>query len=311
MPHRPRSVQDHQRQLRPQRRRCAARPGRRAAQVEDPLARHGVAAGRRRVRRAAGELLAGRGGAQRRDRCARRSATTSSSGKSARSGSAPASASCRSRRRTRTSRRCCPPRTAPARPPRRTGRNRIYSFQENDIDLMRRRREMQWAARINNALEDDRFEMFRQIILPLQQPGAARRALRAAAAHARRGGQDRRAGPVHRRGRALRPDAEHRSLDDRARAALAGVRGGRAREARAVLDQSVRARASATTSSCRSSSSSSIAAASTARRSASRSPRPRRSPASRRRTASSTRSRSSAAASRSTTSAPACRRSAI
>ena len=42
------------------------------------------------------------------------------------------------------------------------GRNRIHSFQENDIDLMRRRREMQWAARINNALEENRFELFRE-----------------------------------------------------------------------------------------------------------------------------------------------------
>jgi len=50
------------------------------------------------------------------------------------------------------------------------GRNRIYSFQENDIDLMRRRREMQWAARINNALEESRFELFRQTIQPLQRP---------------------------------------------------------------------------------------------------------------------------------------------
>lgn len=48
------------------------------------------------------------------------------------------------------------------------GRNRIHSFQENDIDLMRRRREMQWAARINNALEENRFELFRQTIQPLQ-----------------------------------------------------------------------------------------------------------------------------------------------
>ena len=48
------------------------------------------------------------------------------------------------------------------------GRNRIHSFQENDIDLMRRRREMQWAARINNALEENRFELFRQTIKPLQ-----------------------------------------------------------------------------------------------------------------------------------------------
>ncbi|HVY23494.1 MAG TPA: EAL domain-containing protein [Steroidobacteraceae bacterium] len=53
------------------------------------------------------------------------------------------------------------------------GRNRIYSFQENDLDLMRRRREMQWAARINNALEEGRFEIFRQMIQPLQrhEPG--------------------------------------------------------------------------------------------------------------------------------------------
>ncbi len=50
------------------------------------------------------------------------------------------------------------------------GRNRVHSFEENDIDLMRRRREMQWAARINNALEEDRFELFRQTILPLQVP---------------------------------------------------------------------------------------------------------------------------------------------
>ncbi len=49
------------------------------------------------------------------------------------------------------------------------GRNRTLSFQENDIDLMRRRRETQWAARINNALEEDRFELFRQTIMPLQE----------------------------------------------------------------------------------------------------------------------------------------------
>jgi diguanylate cyclase (GGDEF)-like protein/PAS domain S-box-containing protein len=49
------------------------------------------------------------------------------------------------------------------------GRNRVYSFQENDLDLMRRRREMQWAARINNALEEGRFELFRQLIQPLQR----------------------------------------------------------------------------------------------------------------------------------------------
>jgi len=44
----------------------------------------------------------------------------------------------------------------------------VYSFQENDIDLMRRRREMQWAARINNALEESRFELY-----PHDDPAAA------------------------------------------------------------------------------------------------------------------------------------------
>jgi len=53
------------------------------------------------------------------------------------------------------------------------GRNRVYTYQENDIDMMRRRREIQWAARINNALEEGRFELFRQTILPLNvdEPG--------------------------------------------------------------------------------------------------------------------------------------------
>lgn len=50
------------------------------------------------------------------------------------------------------------------------GRNRVYSYQENDIDLMKRRKQMQWAARISNALEENRFELFRQNIMPLQ-PG--------------------------------------------------------------------------------------------------------------------------------------------
>ena len=50
------------------------------------------------------------------------------------------------------------------------GRNRVFSFQENDLDLMKRRKEMQWAARINNALEESRFELFRMTIAPLQKP---------------------------------------------------------------------------------------------------------------------------------------------
>jgi diguanylate cyclase (GGDEF)-like protein/PAS domain S-box-containing protein len=49
------------------------------------------------------------------------------------------------------------------------GRNRVHTYQVNDIDLMRRRREMQWAARISNALEESRFELFRMTIMPLQE----------------------------------------------------------------------------------------------------------------------------------------------
>ena len=55
--HRP--VQDDQRFLRPHRGRRAAGPDRRAAEVQDPLARHAVAHRRRRVRHPAGKLHAG------------------------------------------------------------------------------------------------------------------------------------------------------------------------------------------------------------------------------------------------------------
>ncbi len=207
VPHRSRSVQDHQRQLRPQRRRCAARPGRRAAQVEDPLARHAC-----------------RGSAATSSACCWRAARSKKRCATPRS-LREAIRNYKFVWEERTFRLGASIGVVPISPEnedvaallsaadsacaaaKENGRNRIYSFQENDIDLMRRRREMQWAARINNALEDGRFEIFRQTILPLQQPGAARPALRAAAAHARRGGQDRRARPVHRRGRALRPDA--------------------------------------------------------------------------------------------------------
>jgi diguanylate cyclase (GGDEF)-like protein/PAS domain S-box-containing protein len=48
------------------------------------------------------------------------------------------------------------------------GRNRVHAYEMNDNELMRRRREMQWAARISTALEESRFELFRQVIMPLQ-----------------------------------------------------------------------------------------------------------------------------------------------
>src|SRR3977135_850477 len=49
------------------------------------------------------------------------------------------------------------------------GRTRVHSFAKNAIELMRRRREMQWAARINAALEEGRFELYRMAIQPLQR----------------------------------------------------------------------------------------------------------------------------------------------
>lgn len=54
------------------------------------------------------------------------------------------------------------------------GRNRVFCYDDNEVDVMRRRREMQWAAKINNALEESRFELYRMPILPLQKadPGA-------------------------------------------------------------------------------------------------------------------------------------------
>lgn len=48
------------------------------------------------------------------------------------------------------------------------GRNRVHSFAENDIELMRRRRETQWAARISAALDDGRFELYRMPIMALK-----------------------------------------------------------------------------------------------------------------------------------------------
>ncbi|NWG88029.1 MAG: EAL domain-containing protein [Hydrogenophilaceae bacterium] len=51
-----------------------------------------------------------------------------------------------------------------------SGRNRIHVYKDEDIELQRRRGEMNWVSRIQWALENDRFVLHRQNILPLQ-PG--------------------------------------------------------------------------------------------------------------------------------------------
>ena len=47
------------------------------------------------------------------------------------------------------------------------GRNRVYIYQENDTELAKRHGEMQWVARINRALEEDRFKLNYQPIVSI------------------------------------------------------------------------------------------------------------------------------------------------
>ena len=47
------------------------------------------------------------------------------------------------------------------------GRNRIKLYQPDDVDLARHRGEMQWVSRINQALEQDRFQLYMQPIVPV------------------------------------------------------------------------------------------------------------------------------------------------
>ncbi len=51
------------------------------------------------------------------------------------------------------------------------GRNRVHLYTEDDAELAQRQGEMQWVARINQALEDNRFQLAFQPIVPVQ--GAA------------------------------------------------------------------------------------------------------------------------------------------
>ena len=48
------------------------------------------------------------------------------------------------------------------------GRNRVHLYTENDLELARRQGEMRWVARINQALEDNRFQLVFQTIAPIQ-----------------------------------------------------------------------------------------------------------------------------------------------
>ncbi|VAW78639.1 diguanylate cyclase/phosphodiesterase (GGDEF & EAL domains) with PAS/PAC sensor(s), partial [hydrothermal vent metagenome] len=49
------------------------------------------------------------------------------------------------------------------------GRNRVHMYEESDIDLGQRHSEMHWVSRIKEALEQNRFVLYRQEITPLSK----------------------------------------------------------------------------------------------------------------------------------------------
>lgn len=49
------------------------------------------------------------------------------------------------------------------------GRNRVQVYGSGDLDMARRHGEMQWVSRLTHALEEDRFELYCQVITPLGQ----------------------------------------------------------------------------------------------------------------------------------------------
>ncbi|MDE2088607.1 MAG: EAL domain-containing protein [Gammaproteobacteria bacterium] len=55
------------------------------------------------------------------------------------------------------------------------GRNRVHVFREDDAEIARRRDEMRWVARINQALQENRLELFRQAIVALDPRQAQER----------------------------------------------------------------------------------------------------------------------------------------
>jgi diguanylate cyclase (GGDEF)-like protein/PAS domain S-box-containing protein len=54
---------------------------------------------------------------------------------------------------------------------KQAGRNRVHAWSETDGAMRDRQSEMQWAARLTRALDEDHFELFTQLLLPLQTTG--------------------------------------------------------------------------------------------------------------------------------------------
>ncbi len=47
------------------------------------------------------------------------------------------------------------------------GRNRVHLYQQNDLTILRRQREIGWVQRLNQAARDNRFVLYCQAVLPL------------------------------------------------------------------------------------------------------------------------------------------------
>ncbi len=47
------------------------------------------------------------------------------------------------------------------------GSNRVHVYQDDDVDVMKKKGEMQWVSRINKALQEDRFILYFQLIEPI------------------------------------------------------------------------------------------------------------------------------------------------
>ncbi len=50
------------------------------------------------------------------------------------------------------------------------GRNRIHVYREDDAALAKWHGEIQWVGRINKALEENRFRLYFQSIIPINRP---------------------------------------------------------------------------------------------------------------------------------------------
>ncbi len=53
-----------------------------------------------------------------------------------------------------------------------SGRNRVYIYQHEDAELIKRHEEMHWASRISSALDEERFILYAQRICPLKKQDA-------------------------------------------------------------------------------------------------------------------------------------------